>query len=312
MPLVSVVLPSYNHEKFVSEAIESVLDQDFEDLELIIVDDASTDTSRQIIQKYAMEDARVRVILHETNCGIAKTMNDGIAAAKGKFLSDTASDDVWMKDKLSKQLAVLESDEDLIVWAEAEIIDESGQPVGLTWSEFTSDVEAKKTGDTFHDHLGRWEQLIGSYILKRANLGGIKYDESLKYANDYKFSLELAAKYEFYFMPEPLTQYRIHASNTCGGQEFQGEAKRVHSQEDVMVLEYALSKWHHQMSAKAKATTLNRLAQRYYKLGQSRKALMCFCRAFAYDPFRGSNLQHPQRFLQFTKDVLGFGTRERE
>ena len=134
MPLVSVVIPSYNHEKFVSEAIESVLGQDFDDLELIIVDDASTDTSRQIIQKYAAEDARVRVILHETNCGIAKTCNDGIAAAKGKFLAVTASDDVWMKDKLSKQLAVLESDEDLVVWTEAEIIDESGQPVGSTWT----------------------------------------------------------------------------------------------------------------------------------------------------------------------------------
>jgi hypothetical protein len=220
-----------------------------------------------------------------------------------------------MKDKLSKQLAVLESDEDLIVWAEAEVIDEDGQPVGSTWTEFTNDVynvSAKKTGDTLHDHLGRWEQLIGSWIVKRANLGGIRFDESLKYANDYKFSLELAAKYEFYFMPEPLTQYRIHSSNTCGGKEFQGEAKRIHSQEDIMVLEYALSQWDRQLSAKAKATTLIRLAQRYYKLGQSRKVLMCFCRAFAYDPFRRSNLQHPRRFLQFTKDILGFGTLERE
>ena len=286
MPLVSIVILSYNHEKFVSEAIESVLGQDFEDLELIIVDDASTDTSRQIIQKYVMEDARVRVILHETNCGIAKTMNDGVAAAKGKFLAEIASDDVWMKDKLSKQLAVLESDEDLIVCTEVEFIDESGQPVGSRYLEW-SGVSARQTGDIFHDLLGRWEFFMGSTIIyKRANLGDIRYDESLKYANDYKLYLELAAKYAFYFIPEPLTQYRTHSSNTCGIRGFQGEANRVHSEEDVMVLEYALSKWHHQMSAKAKATTLNRLAQRYYKLGQSGKALMCFCRASAYDPFR--------------------------
>ncbi|MGZ7171982.1 MAG: glycosyltransferase family 2 protein, partial [Halobacteriota archaeon] len=136
MPLVSVGMASYNHEKFISEAIESVLGQDFDDLELIIVDDASTDSSRQIIQKYAAKDSRVSVILHEANCGIAKTANDGIAAAKGKFLAPIASDDVWMKDKLSKQLAVLESDEDLIVWTEAEIIDERSQPVGSTWREF--------------------------------------------------------------------------------------------------------------------------------------------------------------------------------
>ena len=313
MPLVSVVMLSYNHEKFVAEAIESIVGQDFDDLELIIVDDASEDTSRQIIQKYAEEDARVRVIFHDTNRGIAKTVNDGIAAAKGKFLAITASDDVWMKDKLTKQLAVLESDEDLVVWTEAEIIDERSQPVGSTWREFWPREVAQQTGDAFHDLLGRWEVQIPSTLLfKMANLGDIRYDESLKYANDYKFSLELAAKYSFYFIPEPLLQYRIHGSNTCGIRGFQGEANRVNCAEDIMVLEYALSKWHHQMSAKAKATTLIRLARRYYQLGQSGKALMCFCRAFAYDPFRGSNLQHPRRFLQFTKDVLGFGTLERE
>jgi glycosyltransferase involved in cell wall biosynthesis len=300
-------MPSYNHEKFISEAIESVLGQDFEDLELIIVDDASTDTSRQIIKKYAVEDARVRVILHETNCGIAKTMNDSIAAAKGKFLTYIASDDVWMKDLLSKQLAVLESDEDLIVWSEAEIIDESGQPVGSTFSEFWSSAAEKKTGDAFHDLLGRWETFIGAMIYKRANQGDIKYDERLKYANDYKFNLELAAKYAFYVIPEPLTKYRAHASNTCGIRGFQGEAKRVDCLEDITVLEYALRQWHHQMSAKMKATVFTRLGFRYYELGQGRKALTCFCRAFAYDPFRKSNLQHPRRFLKFTWDKLGLG-----
>ena len=149
-------------------------------------------------------------------------------------------------------------------------------------------------------------------LFKRANLGDIRYDESLKYTNDYKLNLELAAKYAFYRIPEPLTQYRIHASNTCGIRESQGEARRVSLQEIIMVLEYALSQWHHQMSAEAKATVLMTLAPYYYELGQSRKALMCFCRAFAYDPFRRSNLQHPRRFFQFTRDVLGLGGQERK
>jgi hypothetical protein len=183
--------------------------------------------------------------------------------------------------------------------------------MGLTFSEYWSGVLAKQTGDFFHDLLGRWEHLIPSTLLyKKANLGSIRYDESLKYANDYKLNLELAAKYAFYYIPEPLTRYRIHASNACGIEGFQGEATRVNCEEDVMVLEYALSQWHNQMSAEAKATALMRLGPRYYELGQSRKALMCFCRAFAYDPFRRSNLQHPRRLLRFTRDVLGLGTLE--
>ena len=288
MPLVSVVIPSYNHEKFVSQAIKSVLGQDFDDLELIIVDDASKDASRQIIQKYAEEDARVRVIFHETNCGIAKTMNDGNEIAQGKFLACTASDDVWMKDKLSKQLAVLESNENLIVWTEAEVIDESGQPVGSTRTElYGFGVSAKQSGNTFHDLLGGLLPLVGSTLLyKRANQGGIRYDESLKYLNDNKFYLDLAAKYKFCYIAEPLAQYRIHASNTWGLGRFQGEAKRVAAQESIMLLEYALSQWHDQMSAQVKATAFMKLGAYYYNLGQRRKTLMYFCRAFAYDPFR--------------------------
>jgi glycosyltransferase involved in cell wall biosynthesis len=140
MPLVSVVMLSYNHDEFIAESIESVLGQDFDDFELIIVDDASTDSSRQIIQKYAVEDSRIRVILHEANCGIAKTVNDGIEAAKGKFMATTASDDVWMTDKLTKQLAVTASNENLIVWSEGEVIDLNGQPVGKSFSEFHENV----------------------------------------------------------------------------------------------------------------------------------------------------------------------------
>jgi len=312
MPLVSVVMPSYNHEKFISEAIESVLGQDFDDLELIIVDDASTDASKQIIQKYEKQDARVRVILHETNCGISKTMNDGFAIAQGKFLAGTASDDVWMKDKLSKQLAVLESDENLIVYSEAEVINESGQPVGLTLSELGGGVSVKKSGDIFHEILERCP-LCGSTMLhKRANLGGIRWDERLKYINDWKFKLELAAKYEFYYIEEPLAQYRIHADNAWGTKGPQGEAKRFANQDFILLLEHVLRQWHHRMSAEEKATALESLGGLYYEFGQNRKALMSFCRAFAYGPFRTSNLQYPRRFFQLTRDVLGLGIPERK
>jgi len=302
MPLVSVVIPSYNHEKFISETIESVLGQDVDDLELIIVDDASTDASRHIIQKYAEEDARVRVILHETNCGIAKTINDGIAIARGKFQTQWASDDVWMKDKLRKQLAVLESNEDLIVWTEMEVIDEGGQPMGLMWSDLGG-AWVKKSGDIFSEILAT-PLSCQTMLYKRANLGGIRWDERLKYLNDWLFCLELAAKYEFCFIEEPLAQYRIHANNIWGNKGPKGEAKRVADQDYILVLEYALSQWHDRMSGEAKATALEMLGHLYYESGQHRKALTSFCRSFAYAPFRRSNLQYPRRFFQFTRDAL--------
>jgi len=305
MPLVSVVMPSYNHEKFVSETIESVLGQDFDDLELIIVDDASTDASRQIIQKYAAEDARVRVILHETNCGISKTMNDGIEIAQGKFLAWTASDDVWMKDKLSKQLAVLESNEDLIVWTDGELIDEGGQRIqrmGPTFSAWSG--AEKKSGDIFRALSARNYICPPTPLFKRENMGSIRYDERLKYSNDWKVLLDLAKKYEFHFIPEPLAQYRIHANNTLAHTGPRNEAHRVESREIITIIEGTLSEWPHRNSAEAKANALVTLGLNYYNLGQNRKALMSYFRAFTSAPFRRSNLQYPRRFFRFTRSML--------
>ena len=81
MPLISVVMTSYNHHRYISEAIESVLCQTFDDIELIIVDDASWDYSRDIIQRYQQTDPRVRFIFHKKNVGISRTTSDGFAAA---------------------------------------------------------------------------------------------------------------------------------------------------------------------------------------------------------------------------------------
>jgi len=136
LPLVSVVMTSYNHEKFISGAIESVLNQTFKDLELIVVDDNSWDRSRVIIEEFAKKDERIRKIFHQKNCGIAKTANDGLRNSNGKFIAFIASDDLWMKDKLEKQFKILERDEDLIVWCNSAIIDDD--------SEFTGEKSSEK------------------------------------------------------------------------------------------------------------------------------------------------------------------------
>ena len=135
MPLVSVMMTSYNHEGFIREAIESVLSQSFTDFELIIVDDASKDESRKIISELNEQDERIKSVFHESNNGIARTINDGIENSCGKYIAFIASDDMWTEDKLLKQLEILERNENLIVWCNAEIIDSESFPTGKTSSE---------------------------------------------------------------------------------------------------------------------------------------------------------------------------------
>ena len=123
MPLVSVLMTSYNHERFIQEAIESVLAQTCSDLELIVVDDASKDGSREIIKELQRKDKRIKPVFHASNKGIARTINDGIENSSGKYLALIASDDLWREDKLEKQLEILEKNENRVVWCNAEIID---------------------------------------------------------------------------------------------------------------------------------------------------------------------------------------------
>lgn len=109
MPRVSVAMPVYNREKYVGEAIESILAQTFADFELIVVDDGSTDGSAQIIQSYAEKDSRVQLIQLKRNMGIAQARNIGNAAACGEFIAIVDSDDVSTPGRLEKQVAFLDA-----------------------------------------------------------------------------------------------------------------------------------------------------------------------------------------------------------
>ena len=113
VPLVSVVMPVYNGERFLAEAIDSILTQTFSDFELIIVDDGSTDGSAAIIQAYAERDARVRSVQLDMNEGVARARNRGIALSSGKYIAAMDSDDISLPERLQRQVEFLESHPDI-------------------------------------------------------------------------------------------------------------------------------------------------------------------------------------------------------
>ncbi len=106
-PTVSVVMPVYNREKLVGEAIESILNQSFKDFEFIIVDDGSTDNTLEVVRQYAEKDNRIKIIVHEQNCGVGCARNTAQRAARGKYLSIMDSDDVAVPTKLETQVQIM-------------------------------------------------------------------------------------------------------------------------------------------------------------------------------------------------------------
>lgn len=127
MPLVSVVMPVYNVSKYLRQAIESVLDQTYRNLELIMIDDCSSDESLQIMKEYARKDDRIVVLANDTNQGVASTRNKGIQAARGEYIALLDSDDFWVADKLEKQIALMEQTKADIAYCSLCLIGEDGQ-----------------------------------------------------------------------------------------------------------------------------------------------------------------------------------------
>ncbi len=215
MVLVSVIMASYNHEKFISYAIESVLNQTFKDFELIIIDDYSADRSRDIINNFEKKNKRIKSLFHKRNKGISRTRNDGFEMAEGKYIAFLDSDDVWISHKLEVQVSILEQNENLIVWSEGDIIDEKGRSLMRRFTDLYS-LNTKKSGNLFYELLNTNKIIIyvSSMIFNKNHLRNIRFNENLKYDNDCQFYVELARNFNFLFIKEALSKYRIHSDNT--------------------------------------------------------------------------------------------------
>ena len=132
MPLVSVIMPCYNMEKFIAHSIQSVRNQSFTNWELIIVDDASTDKTVDKVKPFCEQDERVKLFVKTQHSGIADSRNQALAAAKGRYLAFLDADDIWHPDKLERQLAFMQENKVAFSYSAYELIDEEGQPLQKT------------------------------------------------------------------------------------------------------------------------------------------------------------------------------------
>jgi len=126
-PVVSVLMPAYNAERFIEEAIRSVMSQTFQEWELIVLDDCSADSTASMVEKLACEDDRITLIRNEKNMGVARTRNRGLDLCRGNYIALLDSDDVWHPEKLEKQVKLAEETGADIIYCSYEIINEHGQ-----------------------------------------------------------------------------------------------------------------------------------------------------------------------------------------
>lgn len=285
-PLVSVIMPSYNHEEYIGQAIGSVLDQTMSDIELIIVDDASEDGSREIIESYADRDERVRPIFHDENRGIAKTVNDALSRTNGKYVAHTASDDLWATNKLARQLDVLNSASGSLVWTRGEVIDRNGNQIGETFLERHNAEDSPKSGCLFHKLIGG-NYIFGTSILYDSTIRkGIQFDTNLRYLNDYKFMLDLSVRTRFEYVNEPLTYYRVHKTNTTSNRDWNDTVAR----EQLVIRDYVRNEYEELLERGHLRGTYLQDAANQFRLEEYRHGMHSLTKAIQADPYSIENV----------------------
>lgn len=182
-PLVSVIMPAYNSEKFIIEAINSVVSQTLTDWELLVIDDGSTDDTQRIVADFAEKDSRIQFLVNEANMGVAKTRNKGLAVCRGQYVALLDSDDYYKPDMLQKMVDCARRTTADIVYCSYELIDEQGKKVCndfivpeqtdfehslvrsvITCSSVLMTCELAKNNrfptDIYHEDIALWFQLL--------------------------------------------------------------------------------------------------------------------------------------------------------
>lgn len=207
-PLVTYVIPSYNHARYIRQTIQSVLQQTYPNIELIVIDDGSSDESPQIIAELAREHGFI--FERQQNQGLSRTLNRAIAMARGKYFCTLGSDDIALHDKTEKQVRLMEQREDIgVCGGNALTIDSDGMIVAKQkihpYRELTfDDVFQFKPGIAASSAMIRMDAL--------RKLGG--YDPAIRLEDMYMWFKLTAANYRMAGLNDVLIYYRKHATNT--------------------------------------------------------------------------------------------------
>jgi len=212
MPKISIIIPAYNSSLFIKRALDSVLRQTWADWELLVIDDCSTDDTREIVASYAQKDPRVKLLTTERNSGgPALPKNIGLENAQGEYVAFLDHDDEWMPEKLEKQLQAFENSKDDmlgIVSCGANLINSKG--------ECFSTYNPKDIQVGFPDVLLRNPIYSNSSVLMKKkvvdNVG--QRDTNMKYSEDWDMWIRVCKNdYKIYFINETLFNYHFHGAN---------------------------------------------------------------------------------------------------
>lgn len=202
--MVSIIIPIYNAERFITDTIDSVINQSFHDWELLLINDGSTDQSLKIINEIATNEQRIKIISQE-NSGVSIARNTGIKYAKGEIIAFLDADDFWKPSHLKNRIALFDKNSDVVwLFGSIELIDENSNSLNRIISG---------TDDDILNSLLKWDgntiTTPSTICLKKECLHSISFDENLSTAADQDFAIQLASKHNGKYLEEATVLYRV-------------------------------------------------------------------------------------------------------
>jgi glycosyltransferase involved in cell wall biosynthesis len=215
VPKVSVVVPIYNQAPFIRETVESVLDQDYANVELVLSDDGSSDGTTDILREYAERDSeRVKIVASERNTGIAGAFNRALQARTGEYVAWLGGDDVMLPGKLSRQVSILQARRDVIGCChDAEVFDSAS---GRSYGRFTEVYNGRRgVRDGGVELLldPSYMMLPSTMMVRSSAMGDLRFDQRIRVSNDWLFDIELFRRGPIVGLDDVLARYRRHRHN---------------------------------------------------------------------------------------------------
>lgn len=213
MVKVSVIIPAYNAQEFLAKAIESVLSQTFQDFEMIIVDDGSTDRTKEIVQQYIRTHGKKIRYFYQENGGVSLSKNTGIEHAQGEYIALLDADDEWLPERLAKGVKVLDKESNVgLVHANSMRISEAGEIIRIN-----KRVQCFLSGCVFNDLFLRKANVSCPTVLFRRDcikkVGGFDENLSRLGCEDRDLWLRIAKHYRFAYIDKVLARYRVRVSS---------------------------------------------------------------------------------------------------
>lgn len=227
MKKVSIIMPNYNHAPFLRERLDSIFAQDYANKEVILLDDASIDESRVILNEYAARPEVKHVILNDTNSGNTfMQWEKGLSLATGDYIWIAESDDVADSTLVSRLVSALEQSDALIAFAHSEWIDEAGTIIPRNYDKQWSKDFVMEGVSFVKKYLLGYSYICNAsaVLFRRSALGGVDMQHVQQYSasGDRLFWISLALQGKVTYIAEPLNRFRQHTNKVSGGAEYEG------------------------------------------------------------------------------------------